>query len=615
MGIALAVASVVALAMFAWEARGARASLRAAAAADEIAIEEVRVPARDGAELAALVVYPSNLSEFSEGSLPLVVINHGINNRKERQLDKGVHFAKRGAVVVVIDARGHGESGGRATVGLLEPGDLWDVVDWAVARYGQVDPNRTGLLGMSLGALNVLIAQTTRSPSGIAPAAVVAYHPPVDLSLTIGAFGVEYLVGRFAGVDLTREGMALRSPKHYLAPNNTRNLLLLHGTGDRTVNWTQSLAAYEQVGGPSRDDVQLVLRPGLDHGENEGDPLSLGYATTWFDHYLRGEPLSLEGEVWAEAAAAVAAEVRELERPPLDALATLATTAAALAGCSALLLAPWGTLRRMDERAPVSTVSPADRRLGGLDSRVKWAIGTNLAFVAVLATLGFALRASLMAQLVNFVLLAGGTSLVAALVVRARNREKRDVGSVDGQAGEPTPVSTRLGALSSPRVGAAFVAVVGGSVVLQAVLYDLAVEATLRVGGANLLAPAFWEYVAAFSFVLTSGTLLYVDFGGLRVRAGPSRALLLDSLKVGVGAAAFHSSWVLAATAWWGGTSILGLPLPANLALALLVAAVGFALGFLLTLLSGPLRNASAVPVAASFVLASLLTFRFLRVV
>jgi pimeloyl-ACP methyl ester carboxylesterase len=87
-----------------------------------------------------------------------VVVLHGFGESKESMIFWGIALAERGYRVVLVDLRGHGESGGkRIHFGASESSDLVKVMDELQRR--RLAGRRVGLLGVSYGgAVGVLWA-------------------------------------------------------------------------------------------------------------------------------------------------------------------------------------------------------------------------------------------------------------------------------------------------------------------------------------------------------------------------------------------------------------------------------------------------------------------------
>ena len=123
-----------------------------------VEFEEIRFPAHgDGLEIAGWII-PSG------GSRRAIVLVHGKDANRTRELDRdlgdddpgefpdlAVGLSRRGFSVLMIDLRGHGQSGrARFGFGRTERLDVRGAVDWLVARGFR--PGRIGVLGISMGA-------------------------------------------------------------------------------------------------------------------------------------------------------------------------------------------------------------------------------------------------------------------------------------------------------------------------------------------------------------------------------------------------------------------------------------------------------------------------------
>jgi esterase/lipase len=125
------------------------------AAPDTVGLTFVDVPLRtsDGVDLAGWYVASSNRAA--------VVLLHGAGSTRSDVLDHAAVLAEAGFGVLMIDARGHGESGG----GAMDFG--WDgdtdiaAATAFLASRPDVDPGRIGLVGVSMGAEQALGASGT----------------------------------------------------------------------------------------------------------------------------------------------------------------------------------------------------------------------------------------------------------------------------------------------------------------------------------------------------------------------------------------------------------------------------------------------------------------------
>lgn len=129
----------------------AHAELGAATPADHaLDYEDVTLRTPDGVALAAWWV-PGD-------SRAAVVLLHGAGSTRTATLDHAEALADLGCGVLMLDARGHGESGGTAMdLGWHGAEDVSVAVDWLLAR-DDVDDARIGVVGLSMGGEEALTA-------------------------------------------------------------------------------------------------------------------------------------------------------------------------------------------------------------------------------------------------------------------------------------------------------------------------------------------------------------------------------------------------------------------------------------------------------------------------
>jgi dipeptidyl aminopeptidase/acylaminoacyl peptidase len=127
-----------------------------------VVYEDVRFPARGGGVEIAGWYLPS------EHTRRAVVLVHGKDANRTREFDTylgdnvpgqfpelAVGLNKRGFAVLMIDLRGHGESGrARFGFGRTERLDVLGAVDWLVSRGFR--PGSIGVLGVSMGAATAI---------------------------------------------------------------------------------------------------------------------------------------------------------------------------------------------------------------------------------------------------------------------------------------------------------------------------------------------------------------------------------------------------------------------------------------------------------------------------
>jgi pimeloyl-ACP methyl ester carboxylesterase len=242
------------------------------------------VEADDGISIKAILYVDQNLYNYNNNSVPTILMLHGINGRKEAAFQKVFHFVKLGYAVVSVELRGHGQSGGISSFYIKEPEDMRNVIDYMQTNFGFSNVSNLALLAFSYGGGVATILQAIDSRIH----ACVLYHPLASISSITDRVPFQFLLGHtpeITNVDEIQDGYALSNP------NNTKNLLLLHGGDDDLILPEYSQAFYEKVNGTNRDDIQFKIRPGVGHGQNEGNAGSLKYTTAWFEHFYHNDTI------------------------------------------------------------------------------------------------------------------------------------------------------------------------------------------------------------------------------------------------------------------------------------------------------------------------------------
>ena len=223
-----------------------------------LAYEDVRLATADGVELSGWYV-PSR-------SGAAVVLRHGSGSTRSAVLDQAEVLAHHGYGVLLIDARGHGRSGGQAMdLGWYGERDTVAAVSWLAGHPG-VDPGRIGAVGLSMGGEEVIgaAAADSRIRAVVAEGATNrTYADKGWLTDSYGARGwlqqrIDWVTYRF--VDLLSGIGPPPSLRAAVARMSPRPVLLIaagsvpdEGVADR---WIQRA---------SPDNVEVWEVPGADH--------------------------------------------------------------------------------------------------------------------------------------------------------------------------------------------------------------------------------------------------------------------------------------------------------------------------------------------------------------
>ncbi len=210
---------------------------------------------------------------FTDGGADaVVVIAHGFTANKDDP--KVVALAERlhedGYDVVTYDSRGHGQSGGRCTLGKLEEQDVAAVVAWARQRTPRVV-----LVGASMGAVGVL-SYAAKDP-GLAGVVAVSSPGRWRLPLRIRSLVTAGMARTAPGRRWAKRKMNVRiapwdapEPAHVHLDTVRCPVTVIHGAQDPIIPWGSSLAR-EVVEGPRRE---LVVVPEMGHAF---DPVSISW--------------------------------------------------------------------------------------------------------------------------------------------------------------------------------------------------------------------------------------------------------------------------------------------------------------------------------------------------
>jgi len=118
-------------------------------------VEQVQFPAADGTRLAGWLIE-------GDDAKPPVLLCHDLGSSKASQVSLGIELQHRGFTVLMLDFRGHGESGGRSsTLGLDEKRDVVGALDFLAERRGG-DGGRVGVYGVGMGAHAAVLAAVDR---------------------------------------------------------------------------------------------------------------------------------------------------------------------------------------------------------------------------------------------------------------------------------------------------------------------------------------------------------------------------------------------------------------------------------------------------------------------
>ena len=222
----------------------------------------VAIAAKDGVELRGWYYN----SDKPNGKV--VILLHGIGTSREDMVSLGYLFLRNGYAVLEPDLRGHGESGGLATYGVLEADDVHRWVDWMVKNSGS---KQIYGFGASLGASVLLqsLEMETRFRSVVAESPYYDFVSIADERIArMLPGGTKWVAAPFVASGIAwgrwRHGFDLReaSPAEGLRRTHTP-VLLIHGAQDSRTSPDNS-ERLARIGGRN---VELWIVPGSHHAD------------------------------------------------------------------------------------------------------------------------------------------------------------------------------------------------------------------------------------------------------------------------------------------------------------------------------------------------------------
>ena len=224
--------------------------------------EEVGFPSADGLQLAGWFIPPD-----PEGDGATLIYVHGLGSNREELLRQAVMLWRHGYGALLLDLRGHGQSGGTGTtLGYAEVEDVRGAVAYLQTRT-EVNPDRIGVVGRSMGGAIALRA-TARIDHIRAVVAQCAYasiegqvREGFRASTGLPSFPFAPLVVWFGQREVGLDLGQVR-PIDDVAGIAPRAILFIHGEDDPLVDVNNSLRLYEAA----REPKELYLIPGAKHG-------------------------------------------------------------------------------------------------------------------------------------------------------------------------------------------------------------------------------------------------------------------------------------------------------------------------------------------------------------
>jgi uncharacterized protein len=196
---------------------------------------------------------------------PALIIVHGLGAHRGSMLGQAALLHQQGYGVLLFDLRNHGASEGDiTTLGYLEAQDVRAALDYVRGR-ADVDPDRVGLIGESMGGAAVLRAAAQRPDARVVvvESTFTSLEDNVAASIRddfrLPAYPLTSLHLWFTGREGGFPAADLR-PIDALA-DITQPLLIMHGDADELL----PVANAERLYAAAQDPKELVIFPGAAH--------------------------------------------------------------------------------------------------------------------------------------------------------------------------------------------------------------------------------------------------------------------------------------------------------------------------------------------------------------
>lgn len=243
--------------------------------------------------------------EMPEGGWPAIVFNHGyippdVYRTTERYIAYVDRLASSSYVVFRIDYRGHDQSEGEPSGAYGSPGYAIDVMNAVAAlkRYRDVNPEKIGMWGHSMGGFLTLRAMVTSGDvkAGVIWAGVVASYPDMlccwrrtgSFTPSPSSRGVSWRASwteLYGSPESNPEFWSSVSANSYLA-DLSGPVQLHHGTKDEDVPVAFSINLADEIRAAG-GEVELYTYPDDNHNISNYFSLAMRRTIEFFDRHLK----------------------------------------------------------------------------------------------------------------------------------------------------------------------------------------------------------------------------------------------------------------------------------------------------------------------------------------
>ena len=245
--------------------------------------EQVTLTAQDGCNLSAWYIPSRNRAA--------IIVQHGYKSDRTSMLSRAGMLARHGYGVMMVDLRAHGDSDGDLiSFGLHEVLDVDAAYEYLLNRP-DVDPERIGALGTSMGGVVVVLyaAQNPNIKAVVSESTFVSLEDQIMAAVSdtfVPSFLLTPVIQWFAEREGGFSDKNVSAIEH-IGAISPRPVFLMQGGKDTVIPFDSGQRLYDAAGEPR----ELWFEPDLDHAVF-GEARAQEYETrvvAFFDRYLLEE--------------------------------------------------------------------------------------------------------------------------------------------------------------------------------------------------------------------------------------------------------------------------------------------------------------------------------------
>jgi prolyl oligopeptidase family protein len=258
--------------------------------------ELLEITAVDGNSIRAYLFCDPTVKNWNNHSIPLIVGCHGMSEDLFAFFSFYYNMIQNGYAVLAPEFRGHGSNPNPCTLGIFEPYDIISFLDYVEVNKAFINVNKSGIFGHSMGGLYATSAYIIESQNKGRFQALVSGSGLLNISEEVDFFMDN--AAPMGSLSFLNE-LETKNPVN-MDINTTfpRNMMILHGTNDETVDFQCSVDFIRKVdpeklnNQTGRSDVKFIALEGVNHGLPRH--IFYGNALNWFDKNILNKTTSVD---------------------------------------------------------------------------------------------------------------------------------------------------------------------------------------------------------------------------------------------------------------------------------------------------------------------------------